>query len=159
MSSVKDIEFDDKTFLDTEAIKKILPHRYPFLLVDRITHLTPGKHAIGEKSVTVNEPFFQGHFPVKAIMPGVLVVEAMAQVGGVMMLSVPEAKGKLAYIGGIEKARFRKPVLPGDMLVSECFLTRVRGDMGKIVAIARVNGSVVVEGSILFALISAEQNS
>ena len=153
MPSDEAAQFNDDVQMDIEAIKKILPHRYPFLLVDRVTALTPGKHAIGRKSVTINEPFFQGHFPIKAIMPGVLVIESMAQVGGVMMLSMPDAGGKLAYIAGINEARFRKPVLPGDILECETTLLRVRGDMGKVGCQARVNGEIVAEAEIMFALV------
>jgi 3-hydroxyacyl-[acyl-carrier-protein] dehydratase len=154
-STERDVVYNDETDLNVEAIKAVLPHRYPFLLVDRITALTPGKHAIGRKCVTINEPFFQGHFPIKAIMPGVLVIEAMAQVGGVMMLAIPEAKGKLAYIAGINDARFRKPVVPGDVLECETTLLKVRGDMGKVACLARVGGQVAAEAEILFALVNA----
>jgi 3-hydroxyacyl-[acyl-carrier-protein] dehydratase len=140
--------------LNTEAIKEILPHRYPFLLVDRIMVLDPGKRAVGIKAVTVNEPFFQGHFPVKAIMPGVLVIEAMAQVGGVMMLSMPENKGKLAYLAAVDKAKFRRPVVPGDVIESETVLLKSRGDMGKVRCTARVGNQVVTEAEIMFALVS-----
>jgi 3-hydroxyacyl-[acyl-carrier-protein] dehydratase len=153
MSSVTATDFNDPAYLDVEAIKRILPHRYPFLLVDRIVALTPGKHAIGRKSVTINEPFFQGHFPSKAIMPGVLVIESMAQVGGVMMLSVPEHAGKLAYIGGITDARFRRPVVPGDVLECETTLLKSRGEVGKVDCAARVNGELVAEAEIMFALV------
>jgi 3-hydroxyacyl-[acyl-carrier-protein] dehydratase len=154
-STVGKTEYEDKVHLDIEQIKKILPHRYPFLLVDRIIALTPGKHAVGRKSVTINEPFFQGHFPVKAIMPGVLVIEAMAQVGGVMMLSQPDSEGKLAYIGGITGARFRKPIVPGDVLECETTLLKVRGDMGKVACVARVDGAVAAEAEIMFALVNS----
>lgn len=143
----------NRTVLDIEAIKEILPHRYPFLLVDRIIELEPGRRAVGTKSVSFNEPFFQGHFPKVAIMPGVLLIEAMAQVGGVMMLSVAENRGKLAYIGSIEKARFRQPVVPGDLLVSETELLKSRGEMGKVRCIARVNDQVAAEAEIMFALV------
>src|SRR5437763_14754332 len=103
--------------LDTEQIRAYLPHRYPMLLVDRILGIEPGKRAVGLKNVRVNEEFFNGHFPGQAMMPGVLILEAMAQVGGVLMLSHPDYKDKLAVIGGIENVRFRKPVVPGDALV------------------------------------------
>ena len=139
--------------MDTEAIKEILPHRHPFLLVDRILELEPGKRVVGLKAVSGNEPFFQGHFPGKAIMPGVLLIEVMAQVGGVMMLTVPEHRGKLAYIASIEKAKFRRPVLPGDVLISEVELLKVRGDMGRVRCTARVSGQVVAEAEIMFALV------
>ncbi len=130
-----------------------MPHRYPFLLIDRVIALTPGKHAIGRKAVTVNEPFFQGHFPVRAIMPGVLVIESLAQTGGVMMLSLPEHEGKLAYIVGITDARFRKPIVPGDVLECETTLTRARGEMGKVACVARVDGQVAAEAELTFAMV------
>jgi 3-hydroxyacyl-[acyl-carrier-protein] dehydratase len=153
MSSVTANDYNDPAHLDIEAIKKILPHRYPFLLIDRVVALTPGKHAVGRKSVSINEPFFQGHFPTKAIMPGVLVIESMAQVGGVMMLSVPEHAGKLAYIGGITGARFRRPVVPGDTVECETTLLKSRGDIGKVQCSAKVNGELVAEAEIMFALV------
>ena len=139
--------------LDIEAIKQILPHRYPFLLVDRITVLEPGKRAIGLKNVSVNEPFFQGHFPQRAIMPGVLIIEVMAQIGGVMILSVGEHQGKLAYIGTVDNAKFRRPVVPGDTLEVEVELLRLRGNMGKVKCIARVGGEEAAEAEIMFALV------
>ena len=139
--------------LDIEAIKQILPHRYPFLLVDRILALDPGKRAVGLKNITVNEPFFQGHFPQRAIMPGVMIIEIMAQIGGVMILSVEEHQGKLAYIGTVDGAKFRKPVVPGDTLEVEVELLRLRGNMGKVKCIARVGGEEVAEAEIMFALV------
>ena len=139
--------------LDIEAIKQILPHRYPFLLVDRISVLEPGKRAIGLKNITANEPFFQGHFPQRAIMPGVLIIEVMAQVGGVMILSVEEHQGKLAYIGTVDNAKFRRPVVPGDTLEVEVELLRLRGNMGKVKCIARVQGEEAAEAEIMFALV------
>ncbi len=139
--------------LDIEAIKQILPHRYPFLLVDRITVLEPGKRAVGLKNVTANEPFFQGHFPQRAIMPGVLIIEVMAQIGGVMILSVGEHQGKLAYIGTVDNAKFRRPVVPGDTLEVEVELLRLRGNMGKVKCIARVGGEEAAEAEIMFALV------
>ena len=139
--------------LDIEAIKQILPHRYPFLLVDRILALEPGKRAVGRKNITVNEPFFQGHFPQRAIMPGVMIIEIMAQVGGVMILSVEEHQGKLAYIGTVDGAKFRKPVVPGDTLDVEVELLRLRGNAGKVKCIARVGGEEVAEAEIMFALV------
>ena len=139
--------------LDIEAIKQILPHRYPFLLVDRITALEPGKRAVGLKNVTVNEPFFQGHFPQRAIMPGVLIIEIMAQIGGVMILSVEEHQGKLAYIGTVDNAKFRRPIVPGDTLEVEVELLRLRGNMGKVKCTARVGGEEAAEAEIMFALV------
>lgn len=139
--------------LDIEAIKEILPHRYPFLLVDRITELVPGKRVVGLKNITVNEPFFQGHFPQRAIMPGVLIIEVMAQIGGVMILSVEEHRGKLAYIGTVDNAKFRRPVVPGDTLEVEVELLRLRGNMGKVKCVARVGGEDAAEAEIMFALV------
>jgi 3-hydroxyacyl-[acyl-carrier-protein] dehydratase len=138
--------------MNVEAIRQILPHRYPFLLVDKIMELDAGVSCMGVKNVTVNEQFFQGHFPTEAIMPGVLIIEAMAQLGGVMMLAVPEHRGKLALIGGINKARFRKPVLPGDTLLLHAKVLRVRGDIGRVYCHATVEGTTVAEAEILFAL-------
>lgn len=140
--------------LDIEAIKEILPHRYPFLLVDRILELVPGKRAVGLKNVTCNEPFFQGHFPQRSIMPGVLVIEIMAQVGGVMILAVEEHRGKLAYIGTVDNAKFRKPIVPGDTLEVTVELLRLRGNMGKVRCVARVRGEEAAEADIMFALVT-----
>ena len=140
--------------LDIEAIKEILPHRYPFLLVDRILELVPGKRAVGLKNITVNEPFFQGHFPQRAIMPGVLVIEIMAQVGGVMILAVEEHRGKLAYIGTVDNAKFRRPIVPGDSLEVTVELVRLRGNMGKVRCVARVHGEEAAEADIMFALVN-----
>ncbi len=139
--------------LEIDEIKKILPHRYPFLLVDRILELEPGKRAIGIKNVTANEPFFQGHFPQRAVMPGVLIIEAMAQVGGVMILSVEEHKGKLAYLGTVDGVKFRRPIIPGDTLEMETELVRVRSNMGKVRCVARVAGQEVAAAQIMFALV------
>lgn len=139
--------------LDIEAIKEILPHRFPFLLVDRILELEPGKRAVGIKNVTANEPFFQGHFPQRAVMPGVLIIEAMAQVGGVMILSVEEHKGKLAYLGTVDGVKFRRPIVPGDTLEMETELLRIRSNMGKVRCTARVDGQEVAGAEIMFALV------
>lgn len=139
--------------LEIEAIKEILPHRFPFLLVDRILELEPGKRAVGIKNVTANEPFFQGHFPQRAIMPGVLIIEAMAQVGGIMILSVEEHRGKLAYLGTVDGVKFRRPVVPGDTLEIETELLRIRGNMGRVRCATRVSGQDVAEAEIMFALV------
>lgn len=141
--------------LEIDEIKKILPHRYPFLLVDRILELDPGKRAVGIKNVTANEPFFQGHFPQRAVMPGVLIIEAMAQVGGVMILSVEEHKGKLAYLGTLDGVKFRRPIVPGDTLEMETELLRVRSNMGKVRCTARVGGQEVAVAEIMFALVES----
>lgn len=138
--------------MDINEIKKILQHRYPFLLVDRILELDPGKRAVGLKNVTVNEAYFNGHFPNNPIMPAVLIVEAMAQVGGVLLLATSGNEGKLAMFGGMDKVRFRKPVMPGDQLITEVELVKSRGDIGKVRAVGKVDGQVVAHGEYLFAL-------
>ncbi|MBC8135461.1 MAG: 3-hydroxyacyl-ACP dehydratase FabZ [Fibrella sp.] len=142
------------TFLEISAkeLLDILPHRYPFLLVDRILSNEPGVRAVGRKNVSFGEPFFVGHFPGHPIMPGVLIIEMMAQVGGVMLLTLPEHNGKLAYLATVAKARFRKPVLPGDTLLAEVSLIRARGTMGVVKAEAKVDGVLVCEAELMFAL-------
>lgn len=139
--------------LDIDEIKKILPHRYPFLLVDRIIDYEAGKRSVGIKNVTANEEFFQGHFPERPIMPGVLIIEAMAQVGGIMILIMDEHKGKAAYLATVENAKFRRPVTPGDTLVTEAILLRARGSVGKVQCTARVGDQVVAEALLMFALV------
>ena len=138
--------------LNIEQIQALLPHRYPFLLVDRITECTPGQGARGVKCVTANEPFFQGHFPNYKVMPGVLIIEALAQVGAVAILSVPENRGKLALFGGIKNARFKQQVRPGDVLELECELTAQRGPVGFGTATAKVNGKTACKAELTFAL-------
>lgn len=142
--------------LDVEQIQAILPHRYPFLLVDRILELEPGKRAVGLKSVTFNESFFQGHFPGHPVMPGVLVLEAMAQVGGVLLLSLTGNEGKLAYFGGMDKVRFRRPVRPGDQLITEVELLKNRGSIGKVRVTGRVDRQIACEGEFIFALVERD---
>ncbi|WP_442873616.1 3-hydroxyacyl-ACP dehydratase FabZ [Dysosmobacter sp.] len=137
---------------DSNQIAQILPHRYPFALVDRITDGEPGQWAKGIKCVTVNEPFFQGHFPAKHVMPGVLLIEAMAQVGGVAILSLPENQGKLAFLGRVKDARFRRQVVPGDVVEMECRLTKRRGPIGVGECKATVNGEVAATAEITFAI-------
>ncbi|HJC44944.1 MAG TPA: 3-hydroxyacyl-ACP dehydratase FabZ [Candidatus Faecalibacterium faecigallinarum] len=144
---------------NSDEIAKILPHRYPFALVDRIVDGEEGKWAKGIKCVTVNEPFFQGHFPQYHVMPGVLIVEAMAQVGGVALLSMPENKGKLALFGGIKNARFRRQVTPGDVLEIECTLTKQKGPVGIGEAKATVDGQVAATAELTFALVNAPEGS
>jgi 3-hydroxyacyl-[acyl-carrier-protein] dehydratase len=139
--------------LDIKQIQEILPHRYPLLLVDRILELEPGKRAVGIKNVTVNEDFFNGHFPGNPIMPGVLVMEAMAQVGGVLLLSTTFNEGKLALFGGADHVRFRRQVLPGDQLVTEVTILRCRGTFGRVKVVGRVDGQVAAEAEYLFALV------
>jgi UDP-N-acetylglucosamine acyltransferase len=139
------------TELDIKEILKIIPHRYPFILIDRIIELEEGKRAVAIKNVTINEPFFTGHFPDHPIMPGVLIVEAIAQVGVVMALRVPENEGKLVYFGGIDNVRFRRPVVPGDQLRIEVEALWVRGAIGKMRGKVTVEGQVAVEGEFIFS--------
>ena len=143
--------------LDVEQIRDVLPHRYPFLLVDRILDLVPEKSARGYKNVTINEEFFEGHFPGHAVMPGVLVCEAMAQVGGVLLLSMMSNQRKLAYFGGMDKVRFRRPVVPGDTLVTDVEMIATRGNIGKVKAVARVEGEIAAEGEFIFALVDRDK--
>ena len=142
-----------KQELSTEEIMQILPHRYPFLLVDKIVELDPGKRAVGIKNVTMNEYFFQGHFPERPIMPGVLIVEAMAQVGGILMLACEENKGKLAYFMAADNIKFRKTVLPGDQLVLEVVSGKRRSRTGSVIAKAYVDDKVVSQAELMFALV------
>lgn len=138
--------------LTTEQIKAILPHRYPFLMVDRILELEAGKRAVGLKNVSANEEYFNGHFPGYPVMPGVLIVEALAQVGAVAVLKVEGNEGRLAFFAGIDNCRFKRQVVPGDQLKLEVELTKLRGSMGKGHAIATVDGEVACECDIIFAL-------
>lgn len=140
-----------------KEIQEIIPHRHPFLLVDRLIELEPGKRAVGIKNVTVTEPFFQGHFPQHPVMPGVLIIEALAQVGASAVLSLEENRGKLAFFAGIDKVRFRGQVKPGDTLTLEVELIRLRGHIGKGKATARVGDTVVAEGELMFALSDGEK--
>ncbi len=138
--------------MDIEEIRTLLPHRYPFLLVDRVLEITPGKHIVGLKNVSINEAYFNGHFPSQAIMPGVIILECMAQVAGLAMLIMPEHQGKLALIGAMDNAKFRRPVVPGDTLRIEAFILKVRGGVGKVRMSASVEGEVVAECEMTFAL-------
>ncbi len=138
--------------LDINEIKKIIPHRYPFLLVDKIEEMEPGVKAVGYKNVTSNEPFFQGHFPEYPVMPGVLLIEALAQVGAVAILSLEENKGKLAFFGGIKNAKFRKQVIPGDVVKLETEIIKCKGPMGVGKAIATVDGKMAAEAEISFMI-------
>ncbi len=146
-----------EVILDAEQIRELLPHRYPFLLVDRIVELEPGKRVVGIKNVTVNEPFFQGHFPRKAIMPGVLIIEAMAQTGGVMVLTMPNLGERAVLLAGVDDARFRRPVVPGDTLVIAVEMLWIRREVGRVRAVARVEGEVAAEAEITFAIPPVER--
>lgn len=138
--------------LNSDDIKKIIPHRYPFLFVDRITEMVPGERAIGYKNVSANEYYFQGHFPEEMVMPGVLVLESLAQVGAVAILAQEENKGKLAYFGGINKAVFKRKIIPGDCLKLEVEIIKRKGSFGLGRGIATVEGEVAVKAELLFAL-------
>lgn len=139
---------------DIQKIMSYLPHRYPFLLVDRILELIPGERVVALKNVTINEPFFQGHFPTVPIMPGVLILEALAQAGGVLayLSSVEGIEGSLVYFTAIDKARFRKPVTPGDQLMLESKIIKVRSKMIRIGGVARVNNEKVAEAEMMAAI-------
>lgn len=137
---------------DSNQIAEILPHRYPFALVDRIVDGEPGQWARGVKCVTVNEPFFQGHFPGKHVMPGVLLIEAMAQVGAVAALALPSNRGKLAFLGRVRDARFKRQVIPGDVVELECRLVRQRGSVGVGECTARVDGEIAASAELTFAI-------
>ena len=137
---------------DSNQIAEILPHRYPFALVDKIVDGEPGQWAKGVKCVTVNEPFFQGHFPGKHVMPGVLLIEAMAQVGGVAILALPENQGKLAFLGRVKDARFKRQVVPGDVVEMECMLAKRRGPIGVGTCKATVNGQEAASAELTFAI-------
>lgn len=138
--------------LNSNEIEKIIPHRYPFLLVDRIISLEPGLSAVGERAVSANEPYFQGHFPEEHVMPGVLIIEALAQTGAVALLAQEEHQGKIAYFAGIKKARFRGKVIPGDLLRLEVELTRFKAGVGQGSAKAYVKDKLVCEAELSFAL-------
>ncbi len=140
------------SLMTVEEIKKIIPHRYPFLLLDRVEEMEIGKKIIAKKNVSVNEPFFQGHFPHEPVMPGVLILEAMAQAGAVALLSLEEFQGKTAYFGGIDKAKFRKKVTPGDTLLLEVELLKVKSSAGIGKGIAYVDGKKVAEAELTFMI-------
>ncbi len=138
--------------MDIKEIMSIIPHRYPFLLIDRVTNVEKGKKAQGIKNVTMNEYFFQGHFPEEPVMPGVLIVEALAQLGAVAILSLEEFKGKIPYFAGINSVKFRKKVIPGDRLILEVEIVKLRANFGIGKICAKVEGEVACEGEILFAI-------
>ena len=138
--------------MDINEIREILPHRYPFLLGDRVTEVVEGKSIKGYKNVTINDQFFQGHFPEKPIMPGVLILEALAQLGAVSILSMDEFKGKIPMFAGADKVKWRKPVVPGDRLDLSCEIIKLRGPIGIGKAVATVDGKKVCEAEIMFAI-------
>ena len=138
--------------LGIKEIQEIIPHRHPFLLIDCIEALEPGKKSVGYESITYNEPQFLGHFPEEPVMPGVLMIEALAQTGAVAILSVPENKGKTAYFGAINSAKFKRKVVPGDKLKLSCEIIRSKGRIGIGKAIASVNGEIAVEAELTFII-------
>ena len=138
--------------LTIEEIKAIIPHRYPMLLIDRVEELEAGKRIVAKKNVTANEPFFQGHFPMEPVMPGVLIVEAMAQAGAVSLLSLADFQGKTAYFGALDKVKFRKKVVPGDSLRLEVEIQKIKGSAGVGKGIAYVDGKKACEAELTFMI-------
>ena len=152
MGKIDQVEF----LLDRDGVKKLIPHREPFLMLDGLTELTPGKRAVGVKYVDPDDYFLAGHFPGNPIMPGVLMVEALAQTGACALLGSADADGKLVLFAGIDRVRFRRPVRPGDTLILAVDIERVRGPIGRGQGVATVDGKVVVEGRLTFALVDDE---
>ncbi len=146
-----------ETILDTRAIQQLLPHRYPFLLVDRIVELVPRERIVGVKQVSIGEPFFQGHFPGAPVMPGVLVVEALAQVGAILALrEIDDRDAKLVLFSGIKEARFRKPVTPGDTLMLEVTALRIGSRVQRMRGLAKVDGVLMAEAEIMSVVADRE---
>ena len=143
--------------LTTKQIMEIIPHRQPMLLIDTIEELEPGKRAVGKKCVSYNEPYFAGHFPQEPVMPGVLILEALAQTGAVAILSLPENNGKLALFGGIDQARFKEKVTPGDVLMLETEIIKAKGPVGVGSAKATVNGKLVAKAELTFVVSDPEK--
>ena len=142
--------------LDIQRILEVLPHRYPILLVDRILELTPGKRVVGLKNVTINEPFFQGHFPGHPIMPGVLIIEAMAQVGGMLLMSYFEGQNvedKVVYFMSLDNVKFRRPVVPGDQIRFELEMVQFRGKTCKMKGVGFVDGQIVAEADMMASVV------
>lgn len=142
--------------MDINKIKQLLPQRYPFLMVDRVITFEPRKKIVALKNVTVNEDFFNGHFPQQPVMPGVLIIESLAQAAGLVMLNEEEHRGKIPFFTGIDKARFRRPVIPGDQLRLEIEVLRIKGNVGKVKGKGLVEGEVVAEAELMFVLGSGE---
>ena len=140
------------SLLSAKEIMEIIPHRQPFMLIDTVEELIPGVRAVARKCVSYNEPFFQGHFPAEPVMPGVLIVEALAQTGSVAILSLEENKGKTAYFAAIQSAKFKKKVVPGDVLVLETEIIKTKGSIGIGKATATVDGKVAVQAELTFAV-------
>jgi len=138
--------------LDVQQIKDIIPHRYPFLLVDQVVEKESGERVVGLKNVTANEPFFEGHFPDYPVMPGVLILEALAQTGAIAVLEMEKNKGKIGFLAGVDKCRFKREVKPGDQLRLEVEIIRMKGPIGKGKGIATVNGETACEAEITFAI-------
>jgi len=138
--------------MNIQEIKDTIPHRYPFLLVDKVIEAEEGKRVVGLKNVTINEPFFQGHFPDYPVMPGVLILEALAQTGAIAVLGMEANKGKIGFLAGVDKCRFKRQVTPGDQLQLEVDIIRMKGPVGKGKGVATVNGEVACEAEITFAI-------
>ena len=146
------MELDTAGSLDINQVMALLPHRYPMLLVDRITHITPNRRATGYKLLSINEHFFQGHFPGHPMMPGVYMIEALAQLGGTIILGPDDISRRTAMLTGIDKAKFRRPVVPGARLDMEINVLRMRSNMGRIAAEARVDGKLACSAELMFAV-------
>lgn len=147
------------SLLNAKQIMEIIPHRQPFLLIDTIEELTPGVKAVGKKCVSIGEPYFVGHFPGEPVMPGVLILEAMAQVGAVALLSRPENKGKIAYFAGIDRAKFKKKVFPGDVVTLELEIIKEKGPIGIGRGTAKVDGKIAASAELTFAIGSGNGES
>jgi UDP-3-O-[3-hydroxymyristoyl] N-acetylglucosamine deacetylase / 3-hydroxyacyl-[acyl-carrier-protein] dehydratase len=147
--AIQDAMSEERNVIEIDEIMKVLPHRYPFLLVDRVIEVEEGKRIVGIKNVTINEPFFQGHFPGHPIMPGVLIIEAMAQVGGMLLMgAIPNPENKVVYFTSLNNVKWRRPVKPGDQIRFELDLLQVRGMMCKMAGVAKVDGNVVCEAEM-----------